>query len=99
HHPATHVFPHTTLFRSSSTRGTAFPRSRAGAGVWSGFDSGLTRRDCEKEFRLPGSTLHHLSRCPPERDTSPLVSPDANRPTLKGDRKSTRLNSSHQIIS
>src|SRR5258708_25459266 len=86
--PRSTLFPYTTLFRSTKSREEA-PRSGSHA---QNLASGRPYHKMTQEF---GWTL--LYRCPFCGTVG--LKPSFGRVSRYGDRKSTRLNSSHQIIS
>src|SRR5258708_22034628 len=83
--PRSTLFPYTTLFRSNSNDPTGC--------------TGFTGLETDPRTNLPAPcALHFVSnRSRPSKDGLVAVRLDWN--ASKRDRKSTRLNSSHQIIS
>src|SRR5256885_9134873 len=81
--PRSTLFPYTTLFRSDRPRSSARDRTRR----WRGC------RACDAPFRVPGRPVH---RTAPAKS---LPRPGPPRARTPADRKSTRLNSSHLVIS
>src|SRR2546426_4020187 len=61
----------------------------------------LFRSQCDQEFfhRCTPMTLANRTASEPARSTTPAVTPGAKLTTIAADRKSTRLNSSHLVIS
>src|SRR5258708_21127243 len=87
--PRSTLFPYTTLFRSVYTAKPALGESVGAGGLWQVIVGGQALRQGE----LP-PLLHVTSKIPLRISAS-----RAAAATARGDRKSTRLNSSHQIIS
>src|SRR5256885_13241470 len=83
--PRSTLFPYTTLFRSAQ-------RHPAGAGRHPGDDRG------HPEPRHAASVAH-AGTSVPHRTPNGSTSPSPTRTSREGDRKSTRLNSSHLVIS
>src|SRR5256885_11064530 len=86
--PRSTLFPYTTLFRSIGAGSR--PIRRGGCGTYSGGE----RREARGERPL-STWLANLQACISRRTNESL--PIASRP--EEDRKSTRLNSSHLVIS
>src|SRR5207244_9786497 len=97
--PLSVLFPYTTLFRSFRNH---FDAAFSPAGELFTFDS-----DMEWDEGLPWYRAVRICHCPPGADfvwrtgaaNTPNYYVDSLPPTFETDRKSTRLNSSHQIIS
>src|SRR5947207_7533907 len=81
--PISTLFPYTTLFRSCEAPRPARSRGRAESGR-----ALVGRRGCH-----PDRESGRPSRADPSLEVTPVVGP------AHGDRKSTRLNSSHTVIS
>src|SRR5207244_13238788 len=97
HHNVT-LFPYTTLFRSQRVRSGC--RKPQGSRENSGGRSAQTERNCDGPVGLLHLGL--LLGASPVRDRFPVrvgLRGELAASAMKIDRKSTRLNSSHQIIS
>src|SRR5256884_7675565 len=94
--PRSTLFPYTTLFRS----------------LWSTVNDGTDVRDSRRDYSLSavtpfqvpsgkeGITFSVTRNQPPKSGAGPVVVSDSKGQVLaRGDRKSTRLNSSHGYIS
>src|SRR5436190_907418 len=95
--PTSSLFPYTTLFRSRET-GASFPQQITDA----------TAPLLPLKKNKPNSPIHHVNRVPDRmrgrfhhRFAEGRVRVDRERHVFggRGDRKSTRLNSSHTVIS
>src|SRR5207244_4895867 len=97
--PDAHSCPSTTLFRSGEADHVGF--NPAGPrGMFSVSRSGLLayRPSTVRELSWFDRTGRLLGRIGVAgRDSEPALSPDGARVAVSRDRKSTRLNSSHQI--
>src|SRR5207249_7614791 len=92
-HPASPLFPYPTLFRSGRVYGIS-PCPLAGGRA-------CTRRveDGETALLGPNEAVPHIVRVTAISDDRPRRGDIEGVGALKGDRKSTRLNSSHVSIS
>src|SRR3712207_8277730 len=81
--PRSTLFPYTTLFRSRRPQRTVH--------------AGLTRRRPSRTARTRSPSAD--AECPMERAAQRETAERVGRRATKGDRKSTRLNSSHANIS
>src|SRR5258708_14372822 len=84
--PRSTLFPYTTLFRSSVPERL---HRQAGDRAWPGLLHAGSVEEADSVARCTGADLGEVSR---SRE-------GAGRTGRRSDRKSTRLNSSHQIIS
>src|SRR2546427_12246189 len=94
--PRSTLFPYTTLFRSERARPGAHPGAAAFHGVPDADDAGEHGVSATLGHRVPAGPVRAAPglRLP----VHPAAGP-AGRARAAGDRKSTRLNSSHSQIS
>src|SRR5690606_42039570 len=94
--PRTPLFPYTTLFRSPPTPPRTGRRRPCPAPFWSPASPARRRR----RFRTPAPVRSTYPSVPAPSSVFRLgCLPSSLRSLLHGDRKSTRLNSSHVKIS
>src|SRR5207244_8234172 len=99
HPPTSTLFPYTTLFRSVPRTPTPRIVTRSlGPWIWL-TKPGTTEPGTSGEIASKSVEASLAALPPPSAEQTTEVPSVLSRTSLVGDRKSTRLNSSHQIIS